>query len=132
MNIKDIIKDVVTKTDLDNIINKYGLNYQDSEGESYLHEFARTGQTELLCYLFDRKRTERYNINLKNNLGRTALYDAMNEEICEFLLMQRIDYKSKDNEGKLAEEVNTYANFIINQKCNEIKKKILRSFNLAI
>lgn len=134
MSAKDLTKDLTKDlADLDHIINKYGLNYQDSEGESYLHEFARTGRTDLLYYLFDRERIKRtglYNVNLKNKLGRTALYYALNEEICEFLILQRIDYKSKDNEGKLAEEVNDYANFIINQNCSETRKKLLKTLGL--
>jgi ankyrin repeat protein len=126
-----LLANVSTKADLDNIITKYGLNYQDSEGESVLHELSRTGKLELVCYLFDRNRTERCNVNIKNNRGQTALYEALNEDICEFLLLQRIDYKSKDLQGKLAEDVNSYANFIINQKCNELKKRVLKAMKLG-
>ena len=122
-----LLTSVKTKLDLDNVINLHGLNYQDSHGESYLHELSRKGNLELVVYLFDRKRTEKYNINLKNNLGRTALFDVLNEEIAEFLLLHQIDYKHKDNQGKMAEEVNDYVNFCVNQKCNDTKKRILKS-----
>jgi len=47
---------IETKVDLDNIINTYGLNYQDLDGESILHYFAKHGKIELIAYLFDRKR----------------------------------------------------------------------------
>jgi len=123
-----LLTTVKTKKDLDNVINEYGLNYQDTEGESYLHEFSRTGQIELIAYLFDRNRKERYNVNLKNNTERTALFYALNEEIAEFLLFQRIDYKCKDNQGKMAEEVNEYVNYVVNQKCNETKKNLMKKF----
>jgi ankyrin repeat protein len=127
MSIKEILSEVKTKVDLDNILKVYSLNYQDQTGDSFLHEFSRTGNMELLVYLFDNKQVEKCNVNIKDKNGRTALFDAMNEEIAEFLLVRRIDYQCKDNQGKKAEEVNEYANFIINQKCNETKKKILKS-----
>lgn len=125
MSVSDILKDVKTKEDLDNIINVYGLNYQDQQGDSFLHHFSKTGKIELMVHLFKK---DQFNVNLKNNLGRTALFEALNEEIVEFLLICRIDYQSKDNEGKKAEEVNSFVNFIVNQKCNEIKKKLMRTF----
>ncbi len=127
MFIKEILVGVKTKVDLDNTIKIYGLNYQDQTGNSFLHEFSRIGNIELLVYLFSNKQTEKYNINIKDNNGRTALFDALNEEIAEYLLVQSIDYGCKDNQGKKAEEVNGYVNFIINQRCNEIKKKIMKN-----
>lgn len=117
---------LLTKSDLDIFIDKNGLNYQDPEGESILHELARTGKIELIAYLFDRNRTIRYDVNIKNKRGQTALYEALNEDICEFLLLHGIDYKSPDNNGKLAEELNGSVNFIINEKCNGTKKRILK------
>jgi ankyrin repeat protein len=118
---------IITKIDLDNIINEHGLNYQNSEGNSYVHHFARTGNTKLLMYLFSKSGV---NINIKNNIGRTALYYSLNENIVELLILHKINYKSKDNEDKLAEEVNGYVNFMINQKCNETKKKLLRNLGI--
>ncbi len=122
-----IFTDIKTKIDLDDVIKIYGLNYQDEYGNSFLHHFARKGNIELLVYLFDKKHIEKCDINLKDNNQRTALFDALNEEIVEFLLLQRIDYEAKDIQGKKAEEVNGFVNFIINQKCNELKKKIMKN-----
>jgi hypothetical protein len=127
--ISTLLKSVKTPIDLDNVINVCGLNYQDLIGESFLHELSRIGKIELITHMLSRdhkiRYKEHYNVNVKNNLGRTALFDALNEEIVEFLLLYRIDYKCKDLQGKTADQVNEYVNFIINQKCNETKKKII-------
>ncbi len=127
MSVKEILIGVKTKVDLDNILKIYSINYQDQTGNSFLHEFSRTGNIELLVYLFDNRRIEKCNIIMKDNNKRTALFDALNEEIAEFLLLQRIDYECKDSQGKKAEEVNSFVNFIINQRCNEMKKKIMKN-----
>ena len=116
-----------TKEDLDNIINEYGVNYQDLEGDSFLHQFARSGQTQLIIYLLDRNQKEKFEINIKNKLGRTALFDALNEEIVEILLLHKIDYNCKDNDGKIAEQVNSCVKYVINQRCNNTKKRILKN-----
>lgn len=120
---------MITKLDLDNAIIKDGLNYQDSEGNTFLHNLARDGKVGLIVYLL-RKRD--YDINTVNNLGRTALFDAFNEETVEILLLHRINYKLKDNEGNTADEINSYVNYILNQKCNETKRKIMKGLGLQL
>ena len=70
---------------------------------------------------------EKFEINIKNKLGRTALFDALNEEIVEILLLHKIDYNCKDNDGKIAEQVNSCVKYVINQRCNNTKKRILKN-----
>ena len=125
MFIDYILKDTKTKEDLDNIIELYGINYQDQEGNGFLHYFSKTGKIDLLSHLVKK---EKFNVNLKNNFGRTALYEALNEDTVEFLLKYRIDHRSLDYEKKRAEEVNQFVNFIMKKKCNETKKKIMNTF----
>ena len=58
---ESILNKVITTQDLDHVITTYTLNYQDTLGNSILHELARTGKIKLLAYLLDRKNN--YNIN---------------------------------------------------------------------
>lgn len=124
-SVRELLNQIKSKSDLDNVLKIHGPNYQDSEGNSFLHEFARNGNVELMVHLFYIEGMEKCDVNIKDNKQRTALFDALNEEIVEILLIQRIDYVSSDSQGKKAEEVNEYVNFVIKQKCNETKKRIM-------
>lgn len=127
--IEEILIDVRTKEQLDNIISLYGLNYQDSQGDSILHELSKKGQISLIAHLFDRSRKQKMDINLKNVKQRTALYQAFDEDTVDILLLHKIDYQSKDLNNQTAMDVNPYVNFIVNQRCNQTKKRLLGMFN---
>lgn len=123
----DILNGVKTIEDLDDIITKYGLNYQDSNGRSYLHEFSKTGQVKLICHLLN---NINYDVNNQDKNGKTALFESFNEEIVELLLVYRIDYKLKDMHGKTAREDNQYVKFVIDNKCSKIKDRLLNSIGV--
>lgn len=116
---------ICNENDLYDLIKKNGINYQYSEGNTILHNLSKIGNMKLLNYLFEYK-DDKINVNIKNNMGRTALYYSLNEEIVEFLLSKNINYFLKDNNGKYAHEINEYVNYVANQKCNNTKKNILK------
>lgn len=116
---------VNNKEELEEYIIKFGINYQDQLGNTILHRFSKEGNLHLIGILFKRTRTDKCNPNLKNNEGRTALFYSLNEDIAEFLLFAKTDYKIKDNDGKTAIDYNFYVDKYINNNCSSVKKKIL-------
>jgi len=129
-SVSELLKDIKTKEDLDKIVFNYGLNYQDSSGQSFLHELARLGNIDLIDHLFKLKIDDKIDVDCKDNQQRTALFYALNEDISLILLYYKIDYKSKDITGKTAMDVNPFVNYVVNQRCNNSKKKILQAFGI--
>jgi len=87
-----------------------------------LHTQALEGKLSLITKLLQNG----YKINTKDHLGRTALFYALNEEVALLLLHYKIDWKIRDIDGKTASDINPYVNYVVNQRCNESKKNILK------
>ncbi len=109
--------------DLDNAIILYGLNYQDLNKNSFLHHFSRTGNMKLIKHLMTKSKL---NINIIDDLGRSALFYSFDEEIAEFLFKYKIDYEIKDIQGQKAEDLNKHVHFIIGKRCNQLIMKIMK------
>lgn len=103
---------------------KYGIDYQDSKGFTFLHHYALVGKVGQINKLLAAGSF----IDILDNEGRTALYYSHNEEIAEFLLKRHICYKSIDNHGETADEHNEYVNYIVHNKCKDRFKKIYKGF----
>ena len=80
------------------------LNYQDQEGNSYLHLAVKNQEQKIIKKLIEKG----ININLKNKKGNTALhlaYEIGNNLIIKFLLENGINRTIKNNDNKKAEEI---------------------------
>lgn len=127
------LADIKTKDELDTLIDKYGINYKDNEGNTILHELARVGQNGLIIHFFSKNKyvlLEKkcmFNVCTKNKLGRTALFYAHNEETAEILMKNGIDFRIKDAEGRSAEEVNEYVSFVRRRSCLEQRERFIKA-----
>lgn len=80
------------------------LNYQDKNGNTYLHMAVIQQNINLIQTLIDKK----ISINTQNKDGNTALHFAYyikNNEIVKILLKNNIDDKIKNNQGLIAEQI---------------------------
>lgn len=80
------------------------LNYQDKNGNTYLHIAVIQQNINVIQSLIDKK----ISINTQNKDGNTALHFAYylnNNEIIKLLLKNNIDEKIKNNQGLIAEQI---------------------------
>ena len=88
------------------------LNFQDLDGNSYLHLAVKKQNEKIIKNLIEKG----INLNLQNKKGNTALHTAHeigNISIIKSLLEHGINKRIKNQEGKKAEEI---------QKINNLKK----------
>ena len=80
------------------------LNYQDKDGNSYLH-LAIKNKNEKMIDILLRKGI---NINLQNKYGNTVLhlaYEMGNLSVIKKLIENGVDINIKNNEKKIAEQI---------------------------
>ena len=82
------------------------LNFQNRDGNSYLHLAVKNQNEKIIKNLIEKG----INLNLQNKLGNTALhlaYEIGNNNIIRFLLEHGINRIIKNKENKKAEEIKT-------------------------
>ena len=92
---KDIFDLILTSPILD-------LNYQDKEGNSYLHKAVQFERENMIIDLIKKG----ISLNTQNNDGNTPLHLAYytgNKNIQNYLLENNIDYTIKNNNGEIAD-----------------------------
>ena len=97
------------------------LNFQDKDGNSYLHLAVKNQNEKIVKNLIEKG----INLNLQNNLGNTALhiaYEIGNISIIKNLIKYGINTLIKNNNGKKAEQIKK--KFMIN------KNKSVNNYNL--
>ena len=80
------------------------LNFQDKDGNSYLHLAVKNQNEKIVKNLIEKG----INLNLQNNLGNTALhiaYEIGNISIIKNLIKHGINTIIKNKDGKKAEEI---------------------------
>ena len=80
------------------------LNFQDRDGNSYLHLSVKNQNEKIIKNLIEKG----INLNLQNKLGNTALhiaYEIGNNNIIKFLIEHGINRIIKNKENKKAEEI---------------------------
>ena len=80
------------------------LNYQDRDGNSYLHLSVKNQSEKIIKNLIEKG----INLNLQNKLGNTALhiaYEIGNNNIIKLLIEHGINRIIKNKENKKAEEL---------------------------
>ena len=110
------------------------LDYQDKEGNTYLHLAVNSNQEEIIKILIERG----IFINKQNKNGNTALhlaYSINNSSIINLLIDEGIDKNILNKENKLAEEIspkNKKKNTNINLKNANNSKKLLNNNKYTI
>ena len=116
-NKKDIFDLILTSPILD-------LDYQDKEGNSYLHIAVQFEREEMIKELIEKG----INLNVQNNDGNTPLHLAYlirNKKIINYLIQNNIDYTIKNNNGEIANQ-----NSIINYESNNFDENLLMNDNI--
>ena len=82
------------------------LNFQDRDGNSYLHLAVKNQSEKIIKNLIEKG----INLNLQNKSGNTALhfaYEIGNNNIIKYLIEHGINRIIKNKENKIAEEIKT-------------------------
>ena len=80
------------------------LNYQNKDGDSYLHLAVKNQLVKIVKYLVEKG----IKINIQNKKGNTALhiaYETGNNSIIKYLIEHGINRTIKNKENKKAEEI---------------------------
>ena len=78
------------------------LNYQDKEGNSYLHKAVQFERVNMIILLIKKG----INLNIQNNDGNTPLhlaYFTRNKNIINCLIENNFDYSIKNNNGEMVD-----------------------------
>ncbi len=78
------------------------INAQDYAGETFLHKLVKTSST-----LLDHFLTKLPNVNIRNRMGRTAIFYANDEDTVEKLILQGATF-NRDCHGKICVECNKH------------------------
>ena len=116
-NKQDIFDLILTSPILD-------LDYQNKEGNSYLHIAVQFEREEMIKELIEKG----ISLNIQNNEGNTPLhlaYYTRNKKIINYLIQNNIDYTIKNNNGEIAEQ-----NSIINYESNNFEDNPLMNDNI--
>ena len=116
-NKQDIFDLILTSPILD-------LDYQDKEGNSYLHIAVQFEREKMIKELIEKG----ISLNIQNNDGNTPLhlaYFTRNKKIINYLIQNNIDCTIKNNNGEIAEQ-----NSINNYESNKFDENPLMNDNI--